>query len=78
LTESVEQLLEAGDSPSNVSMGDLRLVDWYDHSQDSDADACDETTDVEHCDHNSGSLNDATDHKDATCDQDSASTTKTV
>jgi hypothetical protein len=59
-------------------MGDLRLVDWYDHSQDSDADACDETTDVEHCDHNSGSLDNAADDEDATCDQDSTPTTKTI
>lgn len=78
MTESVEQLLEAGDSPSNVAMGDLRLVDWYDHSQNSDADACNETTDVEHCDHNSGSLNDAADNEDATCCEYSAAAAKSV
>ena len=59
-------------------MGNLRLVDWNDHSQDSDADACDETTDVEHCDHNSGSLNDAADNEDATRCEYSTAAAKSI
>jgi hypothetical protein len=78
LTKSVEQLLETSNSASNAAMGNLRLIDWYDHSQNSDSDACDKTADVKHCDHNAGSLNDAADNEDATCRKDSATTTKTV
>lgn len=59
-------------------MGNLRLVDWYDHSQDSDADACNEATDIKHCDHNPGSLNDAADNEDTTCREYSTAATKAV
>jgi hypothetical protein len=59
-------------------MGDLRLVDRNDHGQDSDSNACDETADVEHCDHNAGGLYDTTDDEDATCYENSTATAKTV
>jgi len=78
LAQCIEQLLEASDSSSNFAVGDLRLVDWDDHSQDPDADACDQPANVEHCDHDAGCLNDAADDEDAACYEDSAATTKTV
>lgn len=59
-------------------MSDLRLVNWNDHSQDPDSDACDKTTDVKHCDHDAGSLNDAADHEDTTCREYGAPAAQTV
>jgi hypothetical protein len=59
-------------------MGNLRLVDWYNHGQDSDSDACDKTTNVKHCDYNAGRLDDTADNEDATCREYSATAAKTV
>jgi hypothetical protein len=78
LAQCVEQLLKASNSSSDFAVGDLRLVDWDDHSQDPDADACDQPANVEHCDHNAGRLNDAADDEDAACHKNSTTTAKTV
>jgi hypothetical protein len=50
----------------------------YDHGEEADSNPSDETTDVKHFDHYSGSLDDSADDKDAACHHDSSTPTKRI
>jgi hypothetical protein len=78
LSKSIEQLLQTSNSSSNLAMGDLRLIDRDNHSQNPDSNAGDETTNVQHRDHDASGLDDTADDEDATCHKDGPASTETI